>query len=1119
MSRLSTSTRILLMHQVTIWELIKVLFSERENKGNSRPLSDDDDGEDMVLDRRDGSFNIDAEASPFVRRAEFSYWLQDSVCHRVQEMSRIRAWDEICQICGEDIEIVEVNGDKEFFVACYECAFPVCRSCYEYERREGDQACPHCKTRYKRHKGSARVEGDEEEDEADDLEYEFNSVWAPNSLLNHPNSLNTNTNLPCLTYGEEIDHDALTVQAHLQESNKVYKPRPMNPSRDISQYGYGSIAWKNRLEKWKRRQLDMLKEGEDKIADKRSETFQGDGMNFEGNEMNEEDTPTMDEARQPLSRKLPIASKKINPYRIIIILRLIILCFFFHYRLLNPVPNAYALWFTSVICEIWFTLSWIFDQLPKWYPIERETFLDRLSLRYDKEKEPCGLADIDIFVTTADPKKEPPLMAANNVLSILAADYPAEKISCYVSDDGAAMLTFEALSETSLFAKKWVPFCKTFNIEPRAPEWYFSQKVDYLKGKIDPAFIRKRRAIKREYEEFKVRINGLVSLSHKVPEEGWTMQDGAPWPGNNARDHPGMVQVFIGHGNSVDENGENLPRLIYVSRERRPGFNYHKKAGAMNALIRVSGVLSNAPYILHLDCSHYMNNSKALREAMCFMMDPALGNKVCFVQFPYKIDANDKQGSYSDRPLFLNINMKGLDGIQGPIYLGTGCVFRRQALYGVDAPIQAKPEKNTYNCKPKWCNLSSSSKRKSRKGLTKKEKMRKEILTQVHSLETISEEVEGVDLEMSSSLLSMEMHEKKYGRSPAFVASVLRENVKISKITSSASALEEALQVISCGYEDKTSWGKEVGWLYGSLADDMLTGFKMHCRGWRSVYCMPKRTAIKKPSPNNNLDNLHQVLRSAMGSVEILLSKNCPIWYGYGGGMKCLQRLSYINLVINPWTAVPLTTYCTLPAFSLLTGKFILPEVSIYSSIIFMTLFASIISTSMLEMQWGRVTLDEWWRSEQFWMISALSSYLLALFRGIIEIVIGVKAKFFLRHKTDSKLHAEKSKYKWTPLLIPPLTLLILNIIGVVSGISNAVNDNYDSWGPLFGKVLLAIWVIIHLFPLMKGIVGKQNRVPTIVVVWSILLASICSLLWVRLNPFVSRFDGPILEVCGLDCE
>lgn len=90
----------------------------------------------------------------------------------------------------------------------------------------------------------------------------------------------------------------------------------------------------------------------------------------------------MDEGRQPLSRKLPIPSSKISPYRLIIILRLVILGLFFHYRILHPVNNAYALWLTSVICEIWFGVSWILDQFPKWYPITRETYLDRLSLRY-----------------------------------------------------------------------------------------------------------------------------------------------------------------------------------------------------------------------------------------------------------------------------------------------------------------------------------------------------------------------------------------------------------------------------------------------------------------------------------------------------------------------------------------------------------------------------------------------------------------------------------------------------------------------------------------------------------------------------------------------------------------
>jgi hypothetical protein len=49
------------------------------------------------------------------------------------------------------------------------------------------------------------------------------------------------------------------------------------------------------------------------------------------------------------------------------------------------------------------------------------------------------------------------------------------RVACYLSDDGAALLTFEALTETASFARFWVPFCKKFEIEPRAPELYFQQ--------------------------------------------------------------------------------------------------------------------------------------------------------------------------------------------------------------------------------------------------------------------------------------------------------------------------------------------------------------------------------------------------------------------------------------------------------------------------------------------------------------------------------------------------------------------------------------------------------------------------------------------------------------------
>nr|AFD33697.1 cellulose synthase A [Eucalyptus camaldulensis] len=1057
---------------------------------------------------------------------------------------------KICRICADEIEI---TGDGEPFVACNECAFPVCRHCYEYERSEGTQACPHCKTRYKRIKGSPRVEGDEEEENTDDLEREFDigesgrgnlhcmAEGMPSTHLNFGPNLQTHApgfttpseldassvvpEIPLLTYGQEnvgisFNKHALIIPPLMGQGRRIHPmpnsdssvplpPRALDPKKDSAIYGYGTVAWKERMEEWKKKQNERLQVvNHDRGSD--------------GQEPDDADLPTMDEGRQPLSRKLPIPSSKISPYRLIIILRLVILGLFFHYRILHPVNDAYGLWLTSVICEIWFAMSWILDQFPKWYPIKRETYLDRLSLRYEKEERPSQLADIDIFVSTVDPMKEPPLITANTVLSILAVDYPVDKVACYVSDDGAAMLTFEALSETSEFAMKWVPFCKRFNIEPRAPEWYFSQKVDYLKDKVNPEFVRERRDMKREYEEFKVRINGLVAMAQKVPEEGWTMQDGTPWPGNNVRDHPGMIQVFLGQNGDRDVEGNELPRLVYVSREKRPGFDHHKKAGAMNALVRVSAVITNAPYLLNVDCDHYINNSKALREAMCFMMDPISGKKICYVQFPQRFDGIDRHDRYSNRNVvFFDINMKGLDGIQGPIYVGTGCVFRRQALYGYDAPIKKKPPGKTCNCWPKWCCLCCGSRKRGRKMKSNEQKKtlrNREASKQIHALENIEEGIEGIDNE-KSSLMSRVKFEKKFGQSPVFIATTLMEEGGVPKGATTASLLKEAIHVISCGYEDKTEWGKEVGWIYGSVTEDILTGFKMHCHGWRSVYCIPKRPAFKGSAPINLSDRLHQVLRWALGSVEILLSRHCPIWYGYGCGLKWLERFSYINSVVYPLTSIPLIAYCTLPAVCLLTGKFIVPEISNYASLIFMALFISIAATGILEMQWGGVGIHDWWRNEQFWVIGGVSCHLFALFQGLLKVLAGVNTNFTVTSKAgDDGEFSELYLFKWTSLLIPPLTLLILNIIGVIVGVSDAINNGYETWGPLFGKLLFALWVIVHLYPFLKGFMGKQDRLPTIIIVWAILLASILTLLWVRINPFISK-DGIVLEVCGLDCS
>ncbi|KAK1394418.1 hypothetical protein POM88_013474 [Heracleum sosnowskyi] len=143
-------------------------------------------------------------------------------------------------------------------------------------------------------------------------------------------------------------------------------------------------------------------------------------------------------------------------------------------------------------------------------------------------------------------------------------------------------------------------------------------------------------------------------------------------------------------------------------------------------------------------------------------------------------------------------------------------------------------------------------------------------------MEDIEEGVEGYDDE-KSLLMSQKNLEKRFGQSPVVIAATFMEQGGIPPTTNPATLLKEAIHVISCGYEDKSEWGKEIGWIYGSVTEDILTGFKMHARGWISVYCVPPRPAFKGSAPINLSDRLNQVLRWALGSIEILLSRHCPI--------------------------------------------------------------------------------------------------------------------------------------------------------------------------------------------------------------------------------------------------
>ncbi|XP_040383911.1 probable mixed-linked glucan synthase 7 [Oryza brachyantha] len=773
---------------------------------------------------------------------------------------------------------------------------------------------------------------------------------------------------------------------------------------------------------------------------------------------------------RPLVLTTRISTTTIRLYRFVIFVRIGIFVLFFMWRITyaarlissttdggNMRKKAAAFRTLSIAGELWFAFMWVLDQLPKTMPVRRAVDVAALA-------DESLLPKMDVFVTTADPDKEPPLATANTVLSILAADYPAGKMTCYVSDDGGAELTHEAVVEAARFAVLWVPFCRKHSVEPRSPEVYFNAgeagatkgrvvaRGSY-KGRAWPELVRDRRRVRREYEEMRIRIDALQAR-RRSPASGTRL-----WRRHGTGDdHAGAVQVLIdsaGRGaqlgvvegsklidlTSVDGH---LPALVYVRREKRRGRAHHRKAGAMNALLRASAVLSNAPFILNLDCDHYVNNSEALRASVCFMIErggAAAGHgagAVAFVQFPQRFDGVDPADRYANHNrVFFDCTELGLDGLQGPIYVGTGCLFRRVALYGVDPP--------------RWRTLG------------------------------------GVAVDAADRT--------KFGDSAPFLASVqvaLHSEPEQSHVDDE-DAIAAARALVSCSYEDRTAWGEDVGWVYGTVTEDVATGFVMHRRGWRSAYFAAAPDAFRGTAPINLADRLQQVLRWAAGSLEIFFSRNNVLLAG--GRLHPLQRVAYLNTTVYPFTSLFLMAYCLLPAVPLIAGCTPdavedMPPTATYVAFL-AALMLTLAAVAVLETRWSGIPLWEWWRNEQFWMVSATGAYLAAVAQVALKVAAGKEISFKLTTKSSPLAgtgagagkddpYAELYAVRWTVLMVPTSAVLAVNVASMAAAWADTGGRRWWDWDSTAAVAALRVafnaWVVVHLYPFALGLMGRRSK-------------------------------------------
>ncbi|KAL6140154.1 hypothetical protein ACLB2K_058455 [Fragaria x ananassa] len=211
------------------------------------------------------------------------------------------------------------------------------------------------------------------------------------------------------------------------------------------------------------------------------------------------------------------------------------------YRLLSFNKHGLS-WFIALLCELWFTFSWVITMNNKWNIVDHKPYPDRLLQRVPKDELPA----VDLFVTTADSELEPPIITINTVLSLLAVDYPTNKLACYVSDDGCSPITFYSLMEASKFAKIWVPFCKKYNVQVRAPFRYFTNNST-LSGNNNSSmeFKQEWKRLKDEYEKLSRKIEDAVLKS--INPSDMIECDFSVFSNIQRNDHPTIIK-YVGQG-------------------------------------------------------------------------------------------------------------------------------------------------------------------------------------------------------------------------------------------------------------------------------------------------------------------------------------------------------------------------------------------------------------------------------------------------------------------------------------------------------------------------------------------------------------------------------------------
>ncbi|CAI0441708.1 unnamed protein product [Linum tenue] len=540
-------------------------------------------------------------------------------------------------------------------------------------------------------------------------------------------------------------------------------------------------------------------------------------------------------------------------------------------------PSSFTTTLALLVADLVLAFMWATTQVFRMNPIRRREAVENLN---DVVAEEGELPGVDVFICTADPYKEPPLGVVNTALSVMAYDYPRDRLAVYVSDDGGSALTLFAFVEAAKFAARWLPFCERNRVVERNPAVYFgSNRGHPVDGEVEE--------IKTMYESMKHKVEHVVEAG-KVDDQfidGPKEQEAfGKWSDKFTKhNHPTFIQVLLDSKNDKDVDGHVMPNLIYVSREKSSTSQHHFKAGALNVLI---------------------------------------------------------------------------------------------------------------------------------------------------------------------------------------------------------------------------------GYRYGSLVEDYYTGYRLHCEGWKSVFCCPQRPAFLGDAPISLADMLNQQKRWDIGLLEVAFSRFSTLTYGVRSSAGFLMGFGYCQNAFWPSWSIPVIVYSFLPQLALLNGLHIFPKATEPWFWLYPFLFLGAYAQDMLDFLLVGGTFQRWWNEQRIWTVRGLSCFLFGGFDFVLK-SLGVSTKgFSLTSKVvdeEQRQRYEKGMFEFgvsSPIFLPMAMAALINLVSFGFGLGRVLTGGWWNVEGLVLQIVLSGFGVLNSVPIYEAMVVRRDpgkfpaRGSFAAVVVSVVLCSLASVMF-----------------------